>query len=76
MEYDGVSAVDSGLRRPGGNCAEGETGVQEDAGGDGACLFCQGGDGGIASSNKGGGMGRRPLLAHLGGAWTRCCRER
>lgn len=59
--------VDRDLCRPGGNCAEGETGIQEDARGDGACLFRQGDDSGTAASGKGGGMGCRPLLAHMVG---------
>lgn len=33
----------------------------------GTCLFRQGDDSGTASSDKGGGMGRRSLLAHLVG---------
>ena len=55
------------MRRSGGDRAEGEAGVQADAGGDGACLLRQGDDGGAAASDQGGGVGRRPLLAHLVG---------
>ena len=55
------------MRGSGGDRAEGETGVQADAGGGGTCLFRQGDDGGAAASNQGGGVGCRPVLAHLVG---------
>ena len=55
------------MRGSGEDRAEGEADVQEDAGGDGACLFRPGDDGRAAASDQGGGVGRRPVLAHLVG---------